>query len=141
VQAVRFDALEPEAGWSDEDPTIGSRDAYVTHWATGSAASAVIYFEIEPGRHLGRHVHSGEETVVVMEGSVEISVGHESERLDGAGLAVAPALVPHDVRNVGSERARCVGVFAGSSVVTVYDAVLQPAGSRVQGTPTEPDAD
>jgi hypothetical protein len=46
-----------------------------------------------------------------------------------------PALVPHDVRNVGEETARVVGFFSSAIVVSVFDDPLMPAGKRVVGTP------
>lgn len=135
MQSLQFRDLTLGRSWAELDPTIGGRDAYATYWETGSVGSAVAYFEIDPGQHIGRHIHSSEETILVLAGSLVISVGDESVELNGPGLVVAPALIPHDARNVGTETAKCVGFFASSSVVSVYDTPLEPSGSRIQGTP------
>ena len=46
--------------------------------ATGNQSSAVVYFEIAPGRSLGRHTDSAEEIVLVLSGVVEASLGEEA---------------------------------------------------------------
>jgi quercetin dioxygenase-like cupin family protein len=127
--------LSLEEVWSRSDETVHSRSRYVTHWMAQTRGSASVYFELDPGTAFGRHYHSAEETIVVMEGLVEISVGKESARLEGPGLAVAPALVRHDIRCVGTDVARCVGFWPSASVVSIWDDVLEPRGSRRAGTP------
>lgn len=51
-----------------------------------------------------------------------------------------PALVPHDVRNIGEETVRVAGFFSSSTVVSVFDDPLMPAGTRVVGTPVPDEA-
>lgn len=127
--------VELQEMWSEERPEIHSRSAYVNHWLVGSAASAAVVFELDPGRSFGRHRHSAEETIVVLEGDVEVDVGAETIALRGPGLVVAPALVHHDIRCVGETTARCLGFWPSASVVSVWDVRLQPRGSRRAGTP------
>lgn len=121
--------------WTDEDPSIRQRAGYVTHWLAGARSSAAVYIELEPGAHVGRHRHSAEETILVIEGDVIMAIGEESRAISGPALAVAPAFVRHDVRCVGEHLARCVGFWSSASVVSLWDAVLQPANSRRTGTP------
>jgi quercetin dioxygenase-like cupin family protein len=135
VHAVQLADVHLDAMWSEADPALRSRSAYVTHWAAGSRSSAAVFFELEPGAHFGRHRHTAEETIIVMEGEVEVTVGDETVRLAGPAIAVAPALVRHDIRCVGPTGARCAGVWSSASVVSLWDDVLQPAGSRRAGTP------
>jgi quercetin dioxygenase-like cupin family protein len=121
--------------WTDEDPDIRQRAGYITHLLAGARSSATVYIELEPGARVGRHRHSAEETILVIEGDVEVTVGGESRTISGPGLAVAPALVRHDVHCVGEHMARCVGFWSSSSVVSLWDTVLQPTNSRRTGTP------
>lgn len=132
---ARLGELEPEEVWSEDDASIRSRDAYPLFWGTGTGGSSMVYFELEQGRRLGAHTHSAEEVVFVVAGTVEVSVGEERERLSAGGIAVAPALAPHDVLGASGETARCIGFFPAGAVVTVFEQPLSPGASRIQGTP------
>ncbi|MGW4365652.1 cupin domain-containing protein [Nocardia takedensis] len=125
--------LEPMRGTRTE--TLRSRSRYVTHWMAGARGSASTYFELDPGAEFGRHYHSAEETIVVLAGRVEIEIGDERAELDGPGLAVAPALIRHNIRNIGDTVCRCVGFWPSASVVSIFDEPLEPRNSRRAGTP------
>ena len=101
----------------------------------GAASTAVVYFELEPGEHTGMHTDSAEEIVLILSGRAEATVGDERGELSAGGLGLVPALVPHDVRNVGEETVRVVGFFSSGVVVSVFDDPLMPAGKHVVGTP------
>src|SRR5690606_19586900 len=75
----------------------------------GAAATSVVYFELEPGQHTGMHTDSAEEIVLVLSGKAEAVIGDERGELTAGGLGLVPALVPHEVRNIGSETVRVVG--------------------------------
>lgn len=98
-------------------PGVGCRVAFPISAATGAAASAAVYFEVAPGERLGRHADSAEEIILVLSGEAEAEVGEERGRLGPGGLALIPAMVPHDVHNVGAEPVRVVGFFAGAALV------------------------
>ncbi|HXV58220.1 MAG TPA: cupin domain-containing protein [Gaiellaceae bacterium] len=101
----------------------------------GAASTSVVYFELEPGEHTGMHTDSAEEIVLVLSGRAEAIVGDERGELTAGGLGLVPALVPHEVRNVGDETVRVVGFFSSGIVVSVFDDPLMPAGRQVVGTP------
>jgi quercetin dioxygenase-like cupin family protein len=102
---------------AESDPTLGCRVAFPIYAATGAASSAVVYFEVAPGGRLGRHTDSAEEVILVLEGEAEAEVDGERGRLGPGGLALIPAMAPHDVSNVGEEPLRVVGFFAGAALV------------------------
>jgi quercetin dioxygenase-like cupin family protein len=135
MHTVPTESLELTHFTSPDDPTRECRAAWAVHRETGSASTATIYFELPPGRRLGRHTDSAEEVLVVLEGEVEAVVGDERARLEAGGLAVVPAQVPHDVVNVGEEPARVAGVFSSNTVVSVFDGPWRPVDSRVVTTP------
>ena len=139
MHTVKLDDLELEDVWSDADPSLRSRDAFPLSWGRGTRSSAVVVFELRPGCHLGLHRHSAEEVVLVLEGEVEVTVDGERACLERGALAVAPALAPHDVRNVGGGDARCLGFYSSAAVTSVYEETLMPEGERVTGTPTPED--
>ena len=102
---------------------------------SGSASTAVVYFELEPGEHTGMHTDSAEEVVLILSGTAEAIVGDERGVLTAGGIGLVPSLVPHDVRNVGDETVRVVGFFSSSTVVSVFDDPFTPFGRTVVGTP------
>jgi quercetin dioxygenase-like cupin family protein len=131
--------LEPTEYWCEADATLRGKLDITMHTGNGAASSAVIYFEHEPGEHHGRHTDSAEEVVLVLDGEAEVSAGDERMRLSEGALALVPALVPHDVFNVGQGKLRVVGFFSSAAVVSQFDEVLVPFGTRVLtlGAPEE----
>jgi quercetin dioxygenase-like cupin family protein len=138
MKVVRLAEVDLSSTWSEADPSIRNRVAYPVYWATGAASSALVVFELDPGHRLGRHMHSAEELVVVIRGTVEVEVEGERLRVSPPVAALAPAMVPHDVHNVGEDVAFCVGFFSSAAVMTLYEDKMEPAGSRASGTP-QPD--
>jgi quercetin dioxygenase-like cupin family protein len=114
----------------ETDPTLGGRLSLPMHTGSGTASSAVIYFEHEPGQHHGRHTDSAEEIVLVLEGEAEVRAGDERMRLSAGGFALVPATVPHDIHNVGAGTLRVIGFFSSAAVVSVFDEALTPFGGR-----------
>ena len=132
VQAAHRDLVEAASG---TDETRRLRFDFPISSLAGAASTAVVYFELEPGAHTGMHTDSAEEVIYIVSGRVEATVGDERGELSAGGLGVVPALVPHDVRNIGDETVRVVGFFSSSTVVSVFDDPMMPAGARVVGTP------
>lgn len=94
-------------------PLIGSH---------GTRKLATVYFELEPGDHLGSHTDTAEELLIILEGRVEVTLGETTERFDAGGLVVVPELKPHDIRNIGNRRARVLGVFGGvNNIVATFE--------------------
>lgn len=127
--------LELVDAWYDDDPAMRIRVNFPFFAATGTHSTAVVYFEIEPGQYLGTHTDSAEEILLVLAGTVEASLGVESGRLSAGQAALIPAMVPHGVRNVGAEVARCVGFFSAATVTSTFDQPMMPFGTAVVGTP------
>jgi quercetin dioxygenase-like cupin family protein len=120
---------------SETDETRRIRVDFPISSVAGAASTAVVYFELEPGEHTGMHTDSAEEIVLLLSGRAEAIVGDERGELSAGGMGLAPALVPHDVRNIGEETVRVVGFFSSGTVVSVFDDPLMPAGTRLAGTP------
>ena len=120
---------------SETDETRRIRVDFPISSIAGAASTSVVYFELEPGEHTGMHTDSAEEIILILSGRAEATVGDERGELGAGGLGLVPALVPHDVRNVGEETVRVVGFFSSGIVVSVFDDPLMPAGKRVVGTP------
>jgi mannose-6-phosphate isomerase-like protein (cupin superfamily) len=57
--------------------------------------------------------HGGREYGVVLEGSLEVTLGFEAHRLRPGDSIRFDATVPHLIRNVGNEPARCIWCTVG----------------------------
>jgi len=130
VDLAEIELLRQESAVIDD---FKIRVTFPTHAATGSAASATVYFELEPGMQLATHRDSAEEILYVIEGEGEAMVGDESGRLRAGQLAVVPSNAPHGIRNVGKGVLRVLGFFAGSTNISVFDEPFAPGGPQVIG--------
>ncbi len=133
--AERIDQLELMEFWYEDDPTMRVKANFPFYVGTGTKNTAVVYFELEPGRRLGTHTDSAEEILLILQGTAEVSLGDEQGRLSAGEMAVVPAMVPHGLRNVGEETVRVVGFFSSNVVVSTFDQPMMPLGQRVVGTP------
>jgi quercetin dioxygenase-like cupin family protein len=135
VITANFNELELMEGWAEEDPSIRLRVDFPIFAATGAKSSAVVYFEVEPEHHIGRHTDSAEEVLLILEGTAEAVVGDERGRLAAGEIALVPEMVPHDVYNAGEETLKVLGFFSAAEIVSTFDEPVMPEGSRVVGTP------
>jgi quercetin dioxygenase-like cupin family protein len=127
--------LEMIEAWYEQDPAMRITFQFPFYAATGNESSSVVYFTIEPGHYLGTHTDSAEEIVLILSGTVEASLGDETGRLSAGQAALIPAMVPHGIRNIGDETARCVGFFSAAIVESTFDQPIMPPGLRKVGTP------
>jgi len=132
---VQTDELELIEGWSENDSTRRARFNFPIFNLTGALNTAVVYFEVDPGDHLGMHTDSAEEVLYIVSGTAEAIVGDERGEIGPGSLALVPAMVPHDIVNTGDETVRLVGFFSSSTVVSVFEDPFAPIGRRVVGTP------
>ena len=102
--------------------------------AHGSENSATVYFELEPGDELGWHTDSVEELLLILKGNVEVSVGEETGELKEGQIALVPTMVRHNLRNIGSEKARVLGFFGSANFVSTFDEVWLPTHSNMVDT-------
>ena len=58
----------------------GFRVGFPIHSATGSASTATVLFELDPGAELGVHTDSAEELLIILQGTAEARIGDESGR-------------------------------------------------------------
>ena len=127
--------LEMLDAWYENDPAMRITVNFPFYAATGNTSSSVVYFEIEPGHYLGTHTDSAEEILLILSGTVEARLGEETGQLSRGQAALIPRMVPHGVRNIGEDTARCVGFFAAATVVSTFDQPMMPFGRQAIGTP------
>ena len=120
----------PEVWW-ESDPTVRVRADFPLSADKGSEHSAIVYFELDPGCALGRHTDSAEEVLVILQGTVEVTVGDETSEVSAGEFAVIPKMVPHGARNVGDQTARVAGFFPSGHVVATFDEPYVPIQQQV----------
>lgn len=125
-----FQAAEMAPAWIEGDASARWRSASGTTPADGATASGTSLLEVDRGCRLPRHTDSAEETIVVVAGAAEVTVGRERASVREGGVALVPEDVPHEVRNVGDGALRFVALYAGTDVTTTYEAPVQPGGER-----------
>ena len=140
MHTVQTQQLELLPAHHRDDAANIVRAAWPVHRGTGARSTAAVYFELDPGTHLGTHTDSAEEVLVVIAGEVDVVVVDDRRRVSAGGIAVVPAEVPHDVVGAGDATARVTGVFSASTIVSVFDDEWLPYGTHVLGTPPPAEA-
>lgn len=108
------------------DPATAFRGGFPVSGGDGAESLASVYFELDPGKSLGEHTDSPEELLIVLNGEVELTVGNERARAGRGQIAIVPAMVPHNVRNIGADVAQVLGVFPSPTVEATFVQPVQP---------------
>jgi len=132
---ARIDELELSNGWSELEPDVAFQFGLAVSKANGSASSQVVCVALEPGKSGGRHAHSAEEIMIVLEGTAQLIAGNDWERLGKGDMAVIPAAIAHEPINVGAERLRFLTIFPSAVVLYTWDVPVEPGGERIFVTP------
>jgi quercetin dioxygenase-like cupin family protein len=133
---ISLSDLELTEEWAESDPTLRLRADFPLFRGHGTTESALVYFELDEGNHVGTHTDSAEEVVLVLDGTAEAVMAGESVVLGPHELVVIPPGVAHDVRNVGTGVVKAVGFFARGEVESTFAEPLEPSGERVFRVPS-----
>src|SRR5512145_732118 len=109
----------------------GLRVSFPLHSATGTASTATVLFELDPGAELNVHTDSAEELLVIVQGTAEARVGDEVGQLETHQVALVPPMAPHGLRNVGEDVLRVLGTFSASTVVSTFEQPFEENGPDV----------
>lgn len=132
MKSVRLSELELGDAWYENDESVRWRDNLpLTPGAPGTSDVAAedfvaVYFEVDPGKRVGTHTDSKEEILLVMEGTVTVSVEDDEGELKSGEMTVVPSKVPHSVKNVGDKVAAVLGVFPAGEVHHEFDQPVMP---------------
>ena len=126
MNKVNVNDLELQEVASAIDPTILTRFNFPVYAATGATGSAVVYFEVEPGKRLARHHDGAEEVLFIVQGEAVASLGDESIPVQTGDLVVVPAWVVHGIENTGQETLKVVGFFDSATLAHVFAEQLFP---------------
>jgi quercetin dioxygenase-like cupin family protein len=115
--------------WIEGDAAARWRSATGHGRPHGALTSGSSLLEVPAGCRLPRHTDSAEETIVIVSGRADVTVGDERTEVPAGGVALVPADVPHEVRNAGEVTLRFAAVYADVDVATRYEAGVEPDGS------------
>lgn len=135
MTTVNINKLELNEFVGKGNPKQHCKTTFPMLGAHGTEKIATVYIELEPGDNLGRHTDSAEELLVVLEGEVEAYVGDEKAVASRGQLVLVPEMTPHDIKNVGSGKAKILGVFGGANhIVARFDCEWLPVETSVIDT-------
>ena len=124
-----------ESNWARDDDRVAHRSKWVVHRGTGASDAATVYFEIDPGHHIGRHTHDASETILLLKGKGRALVADEETAISPGDVVHVPAEAPHDVVNEGDAVLELLGFFSKAEVVSVFEQVQMPDETTKLGTP------
>lgn len=75
-----------------------ANDAVVSKTLINKTAGTLTLFAFDKGQSLSTHSAPYDATVLVIDGSVEISIADKIQKLNAGDLIVMPANVPHGLR-------------------------------------------
>jgi quercetin dioxygenase-like cupin family protein len=113
------------------DPSRRVRVGFPHHSQVGNASTATVYFELDPGMHVGLHRDSSEELLLILEGEGEATVGEETAVAQAGAILTVPAMEPHDIRNIGAGTLCVLGFFSAPTLVATFDEPVAPGGPQV----------
>ena len=135
MNIVKVNQLHLLEGWFEKEPLGRRKIAFPFYYATGTANSSVVYFELEPGHSLGTHTDSAEEIMLIIQGTAEVFQEGESCHLNNHEMSMIPAMVPHNVRNIGVDPLKVIGFFPNSNVESTFLEPLMPLNQKEAGAP------
>jgi quercetin dioxygenase-like cupin family protein len=117
---------------SDDAEWVGG---YFAYGGNGADASCVIYFAVPPGKRLGRHSDTAEETQLFLSGSGELLLDDGPQPVKAGDVIVLTEGTTHDLRNTGDEDLRVIGFFAAPKVEQHWTDEVWPGGLTVTKSP------
>lgn len=128
-----LETTELRSGAGDEVAWVGGFFAY---GGKDAEQSATIYFAVPPGKRLGKHIDTAEETQLVFSGEGELLLEDGAKPIRPGDVFVLPEGTSHDLRNTGSEDLQIIAFFSKPRVEQHWDVdTWPPDDSKVTGSP------
>lgn len=96
----------PETPWRPN-----YRQWNITRPGDGTTSSSMDMSTVEVGAGAPLHVHEADELIVILEGTLEVRLGDEVQKVGPDHTLVIPPNVPHGFTSVGPGAARLMGFF------------------------------
>jgi quercetin dioxygenase-like cupin family protein len=91
----------------------GIRGKFLANKELGATGVSLLANTVEPGAAAPLHMHTVEETMLVLEGTVWVQVGQERYTLEPNHTVIIPPHTPHAWGNAGTGVAQLLWAFAG----------------------------
>jgi quercetin dioxygenase-like cupin family protein len=91
----------------------GIRGQFLAHKDLGATGVSLLTNTVDPGAAAPLHLHTVEETMLVLEGTVWVQVGAERFTLGPHHTVIIPPETPHAWGNAGEGVAKLLWAFAG----------------------------
>jgi quercetin dioxygenase-like cupin family protein len=135
INVDSLDTFELTSSTTDDAKWVGQFFAY---GGSGADQSTAIYFAMPPGKRLGRHTDTAEETQYVLSGAGELLLDEGSKPVRAGDVFVLPQGTAHDLRNTGSDDLRVIAFFSAPQVQQHWTTeVWEPGDLKVTGTPNQ----
>jgi quercetin dioxygenase-like cupin family protein len=108
---------------------------YFAYGGNGADRSTVIYFAVPPGKRLGRHTDTAEETQFILGGSGELLLDDGAKPVRAGDVVVLTEGTMHDLNNTGDEDLQVIGFFAAPSVEQHWTDEVWPGDLTVTKSP------
>lgn len=133
-RALNVDAVETVSLSSSATDDAAWVGGYFAYGGSGSEQSTAIYFAIPPGKRLGRHYDTAEETQFFIGGSGELLLDGGAKPVRKGDLIVLTEGTTHDLHNTGTEDLRVIGFFSKPQVQQIWSEEVWD-GEKVTGSP------
>jgi quercetin dioxygenase-like cupin family protein len=133
---INVDDLETADLRSTSSPDAEWVGGYFAYGGSGAESSTVIYFAVPPGKRLGRHTDTAEETQFFLAGSGELLLDEGAKPVRAGDVIVLTEGTAHDLRNTGSEDLRVIGFFSAPSVSQHWTDEVWPGDLTVTSSPS-----
>jgi quercetin dioxygenase-like cupin family protein len=117
---------------SDDAEWVG---AYFAYGGNGANDSTVIYFAVPPGKRLGKHTDTAEETQYFVGGSGELLLDSGTKPVKAGDVIVLTEGTAHDLHNTGSEDLQVIGFFSAPKVEQHWTDEVWPDVGKVTASP------
>ena len=91
----------------------GIRGQFLANKDLGSTGVSLLRNTVDPGAEAPLHMHTVEEAMLVMSGTIWARVGDETHTVTANHTVVIPPHTPHAWGNAGDEAAELLWAFAG----------------------------
>jgi quercetin dioxygenase-like cupin family protein len=100
INVDSVETTELTSSTTDDAAWVGG---YFAYGGNGTDRSAVVYFAVPPGKRLGWHTDTAEETQFILSGSGELLLDEGAKPVRAGDVVVLTIGTGHDLRNTGSE--------------------------------------
>lgn len=136
MEPLNVDAVETVTLVSTATPDAEWVGGFFAYGGKDADASVVITFKIPPGKRLGKHVDTAEETQLFWSGSGELLRDGGATPVKKGDVVVLKIGESHDLHNTGDEDLVVIGFFSGPTVEQHWDVeTWPPDDSKVTGPP------